>query len=223
MALYYLGGRITRYEFVAALHDLPANQDPQSHSLAWGTEPRPGETRHLLIGIAFQTLSGVEPDTLTVGGAAASRLVGHAPTGVFTVGQAFWIVEKPNGTSGTIAFGVPSGDIDGGMIAVWAAYNLLSPAAVDTAASPAAGAGTTDVSLDVALGGAVFAVASMSNTTTRSVNWTGITEVSANETIDDQQWAASEFDLAAAAPRSITANWLAPGAFTVSIVAVSLR
>lgn len=223
MGLKVIGGRRTRYQFVDAVHDLPANQDPQSQILNWGDEPGPGEKRHLLVGIAFATSSGVEPDTLTVGGVAATHIVGQAPPGVFTVGQAFWIIEKPTGTSGDISFGVPSGDIDGGMIAVWALYNLKSATPVAVHAEPAFGAGTTDVSLNTLAGGGVFFVASMSNTGSRSLNYVGVIEDSANETTNDQQWAASALNVEAATPRTVQSNWLAPGPFSVSAIAASFR
>lgn len=218
-----IGGRQTRYEFCDAAHDLPANQDPQSQVLDIGPEPRAGEIRDLLIGITFVTSSGVEPDTLTVDGVAATRIAGQAPTGAFTVGQAFWLIRKQAGTTATIAFGVPSGDIDGGMIAIWALYNLKSSTPVDVHAEPAFGAGTTDISVDTLADGFVAAIASMSNTGSRSVDWVGVTEVSANETTNDQQWAASALNVAAASPRTVQASWLAPGAFSVSAIAVSFR
>lgn len=219
------GGRKTRYQFIQAIHNLPANQDPQSQVLNWGNAPRAGEIRDLIIGIAFHTSSGVEPDTLTVGGNAATRITGHAPAGVFTVGQAFWRMRQQTGTSGAIAFGVPSGDIDGGMIAVWAAYNLKSTTATDTAAFAAAAGGVSDLSVDVLQGGAVFAVTAASLAATASADWVGVTEDSAYEaTASNQSWAASALDVSAASPRTVqVSRQFAGNPVTMSALAVSFR
>lgn len=221
MGLKVIGGRRTRYQFIQAVQDLPANQDPQSQVLNWGPEPGPGETRDLLVGICFATSSGVEPDTLTVGGGAASRLVGHAPPGVFTIGQAFWLKRQQTGTSGLIEFGVPSGDIDGGAIGVWAAYNLKSATPVATRAVAAFGAGFTDLSLQTLGGGAVIALASISNTNARSLDYVGVLEDSANETPNTQQWMASALGVIAEASRPV--QLIRDDGFSVSAVAVSLR
>lgn len=221
----YIGGAgRVRFEFIEALHDLPANQDPQSHTLNFGDEPRAGETRHLIIGLGFVTAAGVKPDSITVGGDAASEVIAQTPAGVVCVGQGLYIVEKPTGTSGTIAFGVPSGDIDGGQIVVWAAYNISSATARDTAADATTGAGTTVIDLDVVQGGAIFAVGSISNVTPMSADWTGVTEDSANETASDQSWAASQFDLAAEAPRTVRVSRDVGGSpFKIPSVAASFR
>lgn len=226
VATQYIGGAgRTRYQFIGAAHNLPANQDPQSQVLNWGDEPRAGETRDLIIGIAFHTSSGVEPDTLTVDGNAAVRITGHAPAGVFTVGQAFWRIRQQAGTSGAIAFGVPSGDIDGGMIAVWAAYNLKSTTPTDTTAFAAAAGGVSDISVDVLQGGAVFAVTAAALGATASADWVGVTEDSAYEaTASNMSWAASALNAAAATPRTVQVSRQFGGnPVTMSALAVSFR
>jgi len=213
----------TTYQFCGVVNDLPANKNPQSQVLAFGDAPTGSQTRHLIVGVAFVTASGVAPDSVTVAGTPATLVVVHAPTGVFTAGQGIWIVEMPTGTSGTIEVSVPSSDIDGGAIVVWAAYNLHSATAVATAAAIASSA-PTDISVDTQDGGAVFALTSISSTVSRSVDWTGVTEDSADETVNNQVWSASAFDTSAETPRSVTALWLnGSDDFGPAAVAASFR
>jgi hypothetical protein len=215
--------KLPRYVFASGTHNLPTNQDPMSETVDWGDEPGPGETRHLLVGIGFVTASAVEPEGLTVGGNAATRLVGSAPAGVFTVGQAFWIIEQPTGTSGVIEYGVPSGDIDGGCIAVWGCYNLKSPALRDSVTHVSA-AGRADYSLNTKSKGIVAMLNFFSNTNSLPVFLSGISADSVDTVANGQDSMASSFLVAAETPRAIEA-WLENGGddFHAPGIAVSLR
>lgn len=204
LPIYTPVGFSPTYQFCDAVHDLPANQNPQSQTLGWGPEPAAGQTRHLIIGLAFITSSGVAPSSVTVGGDAATLVVANAPAGAPTAGEAIYIVEKPTGTSGNVSFSVSSGDIDGGCIAVWAAYNLVSATAVDTAVEATNNTGVGDLSVDTLADGAVFAVASIvTAAAVTGATWVGVTQDSADEDASDLQWVASAFNVAAATPRTV--------------------
>lgn len=214
MARIIGGLKPTTFLFADAVHNLPANQDPQSQTLDWGPEPAGGQrTRHLIIGYALVVAAGVTPNSVLVGGDAATPVVtqANAVAGA-QMSTGIWIVEKPTGTSGTVAIGVPSGDIDGGAMAVWAAYNLASAVAVDVASDNDIAIGTSNLSLDTFAGGAVFAVAGVLTAGAISAfNWTGVTADSTDQVGNDWTWVASALGVPAATPRTVEASFVLSG------------
>jgi hypothetical protein len=212
------------YAFCDARHDLPTNQNPMTVAgLSFGTE---SPTRRIVVGIACVngTAAG-EPSSCTIGGVAATLHASRpAPNGTTNAVVQIWSALVPTGTTGTVEWSVPSGDIDGGSIYVWAAYDLASGTSTDTASGTQGGATTTiDLSLDVEAGGGVFAIAGTSGALAETWTWVGATKDGTDDTtVNFQASGAHESDVAAAAPRTVTVA-TPVGGTNVQAVAVSFR
>ena len=220
MARIIGGSKPTAYTFVASTLD---SSDPNASSVtinvAWGDAASTGgyRTRHLIIGIATVggpgTISGV-----TVGGVAATEVVNAPFDDVPDGTSSIWIVSLPTGTSGDVV--VSGSDLDAVWLSVWAAYNLNSATATDTASDIGATAGPSDLSVDVLAGGAVFAIA-VRGAAGQTLTWTGVTEDATFTVGSFTTWAASAFNVPAATPRTVSA--LRNGTNRVPCSAASFR
>jgi hypothetical protein len=196
--------------YADARHGLAANQNPQTvTSLNFGTADA---DRRIVVGISAATDVGVSPDSMTIGGVTATRHANANFSGAFSHVSQLWSAAVPTGTSGTVEFSVPSGDIDGGSVYVWALYGVE-----DTPADFAQATGainTIDVSLDVPEGGCVFSVVTVNQAGAASFSFVGVTEDSSDTTPNFQGAAGHAAGVSVGAPRTVTAG---PGLSAVSV------
>lgn len=144
--------------------------------------------------------------SVTVGGAAATEVIDSANTGS-TVQTAIYIIDNPSGTTANIVVTLSEAG-NGCGIAVWAAYDLSSSTATDTATQFQSTAANIVLSLDISAGGVAVGIAStMDNASTGT--WTGLTE-RAEEIVgaDDHMFSPADTTSAGgAAPLTVGADW----------------
>lgn len=220
---FFIGGLNTRVGFTFVSADQANNQTTITiNDVDFGT---PHPRRRVFVGVTVATNSGVEPTTMTIGGVTATKHVGLAPAGIFSVTVQIWSALVPTGATGTVVFGgLSAGDMDAGKIYVWAGYDLASATARDTAAV-AASASPSDISVDVVAGGFVIAVAMISNAGAATWSCPGLTIDSSDSIVNAQSFGASVSKAIAASPRSITAQFTNSGGgpFGPTVVAASFK
>ncbi len=217
-----IGGLNTRLVFTDANHSLPINLATQTvNGLSFG-DPHP--RRRVFVGIAVTTATGVEPNVMTIGGIAATKHVGLAPGGSPSATSQIWSALVPTGATGTVQFSVPSSDIDGGSVYVWAGYDLGSSAPTATTTVSNVGAASSDMSLDVTPGGFVIAVAVVSNTFVQSFSFSSLSRDSFDNVPNLQSAAGHVSKSVGGSPFSIIATRTqTAGTFGVNGVAASFR
>ncbi len=117
--------------------------------------------RTIIVGITANINFATQINAVTIGGVAASRVCGIVAPGELTdsVTAEIWKAQVPAGTSGTVTFSVPAGDIDSGSLYVWNAYHLKFASATDTdVIDTDYSVGAASLAVDVLAGGFVIAV-----------------------------------------------------------------
>lgn len=221
LATAFIGGINTRIVVTDARHGLAANQTTYTITgLSFGDEhPR----RRIFVGVAVLTATGVEPNSVTIGGVTATKHIGQAPPGSTSSTTQIWSALVPTGTTGTVVISVGSGDMDAGSVYVWAAYDLASAAARDTAAATLSASGV-DLSVDVPAGGFVIAVAAINNVNAATFAFSGLTNNSSDGTPNFQSAGAAASKVAGGTPMAITATYtISAGTFGPNAVAASFR
>lgn len=205
-----IGGKRPSIAFMGMLQNLSINQS----SYTYNNVPFGGASanRYMLIGLVTVT-SGPVPNNMTIGGVSGSR---HATIQAGALVAQIWGASVPAGESGTVAFSVPSGDMDRSAIYVWSAYDLRSATPVDTATY--ASTPPADVSVDVAGNGLVVAVAVATNVNNVTITFTGVSNDSQTSTNPFIHSGGHASQLAAAAPHTITAL-VSTGAAPLSVAA----
>lgn len=218
-----IGGKKPSILFTDAQHNLPVNQTTYTATdISFGPA---SSKRRVIVGVAVSTATGVQPDQMTIGGVAATLHDGIAPSGTFSVTVQIWSALVPTGETGTITMSVPSGDMGGGSLYVFAAHDLRDSAPTDTAADRVIGdPDGTDVSIDVKAGGVVVAVAATSNTNPATFSFTGLTVPDQDSSPNFQSAGAYLGEAQSASPMHIKAVFtIGAGPSSPSAVAVSWR
>jgi len=148
--------------------------DTNSYSFASQDFGTADANRHLIIAITGEAVSGsIAISSVTIGGVSATITV-QASSDDATKGVAgIAIAAVPSGATGTVAVTFNANARYAG-IAVWAAYNLASATAVDTASSTSGTADPTSLNVDTAINDFVIAVGRSDNAS--SAAWTGVTK-----------------------------------------------
>jgi hypothetical protein len=104
-----------------------------THSAAGLSFGTVDSTRLIICVLGYSNGTGGSVGSVTIGGIAATKVVGTSNTGRFSE---IWIAAVPTGTTGTIARSGPTGNWTSD-VGVYAAYNLLSATATATDVSAA--------------------------------------------------------------------------------------
>ena len=111
--------------------------------------------------------------SMTVGGAAATEVADNSASTGSLAQSAIYIKDNPSGTTATIVVTF-SEAIEDAAVCVWAAYDVSSETATDTASGFDTSGGAITLDLDVATNG--VAVGMSSSDSADSHTWTGMTE-----------------------------------------------
>ena len=217
-----IGGLNTRLVFCDSAHNLPVNMATQTvNGMSFG---QPHVKRRVFVGLAVVTATGVEPTVMTIGGVSATKHVGFARFGLYSLTSQIWSAPVPTGTTGTVQFSVPSNDIDGGSVYVWAGYDQSSPLALATRTADDLGSPSSDLSVDVAGGGFAIAVAISDHNLVWTFSFSSLTIDDADLVPNFASAGASVSKAVSGAPRSIIATRTSTlGTFGVTGVAASFR
>lgn len=209
LATAAIGGLNTRIVYADSILNLAANQTSYAPTLGFGTaHPR----RRVFAGVTVICASGVQPSMVTIGGVTAVKALGFAQAGTFSTTLQIWSALVPTGASGVVSVsGLASGDMDGGAIYTWAAYDVVSATPRDTATAT----GSTSpnaIDVDVPAGGFVIALGLTSDNHTSTWGITGGLTLDAVDTLPfPGGFGASLSKAAGATPLAITANYVNSG------------
>lgn len=204
----FIGGRNIRIEFQGSFTN---GANASSYTYTSAPIGDAVARRWVLAGVGASQLGANlnAPDSCSIAGIGASLVVQNTASG--TRYAQFWIAAVPagSGTTGNVTFARSGGLMDNGLIAVWAAYDLISATAFATNAvsigvNPSCNVNTQSGGVVLALG--------YNNSGTISVS--GVTT---DTTVADFGVAGSNSKTPAATPRSISFGG------TASCVSASFR
>lgn len=165
--------------------------------------------------------SDISPNSVTVGGVAATKLVEAKTTTGATFSSSIWLARDVPVTSGNIVVDW-SAEMGRCAVAAYGLYNLQSATPVGTATNLLLVAGTSNlVQLPVSRGGLIIGAVYSSNNTSPVISWSGL-DVDLTTTIESFRYSAASREFASdVALHDVTVT--SSGAINTYLAAVSLR
>lgn len=145
-------------------------------------------------------------DSMTVGGSAATEITDNSAETGSLMQSALYIISNPSGTTATIDVTV-SEAVTVSAVCVWAAYDLVSAAAHDTAASFHTSSGNLALSLDVPVDGIAAGICGSEQNAADATTWTGMTEQSEARTNGNTSNYSGANTVTVGTPLSVNCNW----------------
>lgn len=149
-------------------------------------------------------------DTLTVNAAGATEVVDNSADTGAVVQTAIYIKDHPTGTVADLELTTSEGTTNCA-IAVYAAYNLSSSTATDTAAQFQTSSANIDLSMDTVIGDLCFG-GSYDQNETQAATWAGLAEDAETEVTGEAEISVASLTAASAStPLTIGADWTGTG------------